>query len=76
MAMATIDKTSIREELDRFKQEFEKLCSDDRVSPEIRAVMNSLLVVVELILAIFLGVCRIMLFAPTQNKKHEVGVSC
>jgi PAS domain S-box-containing protein len=23
-----------------------------------------------------LGVCRIMLFAPTQNKKHEVGVSC
>lgn len=54
MAMATIDKTSIRGEVDRLKQEFGKLCSDDKVSPEIRTVMNSLLVVVELILAIFL----------------------
>jgi transposase len=54
MAMATLNKTSVREEVYRLKQEFDKLCSDGKVSPETRAVMNSLLVVVDLILAIFL----------------------
>ena len=52
--MATVDKTSIREEVIRLKQEFEQLCSTGNVSPEVRAIMNSLLVVVELILSIFL----------------------
>ena len=54
MAMATINKTSVREEVDRLKQEFDKLCLNGKVSAEIRAVMNSLLVVVDLILAIFI----------------------
>lgn len=54
IAMASLNKTSVREEVDRLKQEFDQLCSDGKVSPEIRAVMNSLLVVVDLILAIFL----------------------
>ena len=54
MAMATLNKTSVRDEVDRLKQEFDRLCSDGKVSPEIRAVMSSLLVVVDLILAIFL----------------------
>jgi len=52
--MATVDKASIREEVDRLKQEFEQLCSAGKVSSEIRIVMNSLLVVVELILSVFL----------------------
>ena len=52
--MATVDKTSVRDEVDRLKREFEQLCSDGKVSSEIRVVMNSLLVVVELILSIFL----------------------
>jgi transposase len=54
MAMATVDKTSVRDEVTRLKKEFEQLCSDGKVSSEIRVVMNSLLVVVELILSIFL----------------------
>ncbi len=54
MAMATVNKTSVREEVERLKQEFEQLCSGGKVSSEIRVVMNSLLVVVELILSIFL----------------------
>lgn len=54
MAMATVDKTSVREEIDRLKREFEQLCADGKVSSEIRVVMNSLLVVVELILSVFL----------------------
>lgn len=52
--MATIDKTSVRAEIDRLKTEFEQLCSDGKVSAEIRVVVNSLLVVIELILSIFL----------------------
>ncbi len=52
--MATIDKTSVRGEVDRLKNEFEQLCSEGKVSSEIRVLMNSLLVIVELILSIFL----------------------
>ena len=52
--MSTVNKTSIREEIDRLKQEFEQLCSTGKVSSEIRILMNSLLVVVELILSVFL----------------------
>jgi transposase len=52
--MGTVNKTSVREEVERLKQDFEQLCSAGKVSSEIRVVMNSLLVVVELILAVFL----------------------
>ncbi len=52
--MATINKTSIREEVSRLKKDFDLLCKEDKVSVEMRAVMNSLLMVVELILAVFL----------------------
>jgi transposase len=52
--MATMNKKSVREEVDRVKQEFEQLCTDGKVTPEVKVVMNSLLVVVELILSIFL----------------------
>lgn len=54
MSMATMNKTSVRQEVNRLKQEFEQLCSDGKVSPEIRVVINSLLVVVEVILSVFL----------------------
>ena len=52
--MAIVDKISIREEVDRIKREFEQLCLDDTVSKDLQVVMNSLLVVVELILSVFL----------------------
>lgn len=52
--MATIDKTSVRDEVNRLKIEFEHLCSEGKVSSEIRVLMSSLLVVVDLILSIFL----------------------
>lgn len=52
--MATMNKTRVREEVDRVKQEFEQLCLADKVTPEIRALMNSMLLIVELILAVFL----------------------
>ena len=39
--MATINKKSIREEINRIKKDFEHLCEGGKVSPEIQAVMNS-----------------------------------
>lgn len=52
--MATVNKTSIREEVSRLKNDFDILCKDGKVSAEMLAVMSSILMVVELTLAVFL----------------------
>lgn len=49
-----MNKTSVREEIERLKHEFELLSSAGKVSPETRVVINSLLIIVELILSVFL----------------------
>ena len=54
ISMGTMNKTSIREEIERLQDDLKPLCSAGKVSPETRVVMNCLLVVVELILAVFL----------------------
>jgi len=77
--MATVNKTSVREEVDRLKLEFEQLCSAGKVSSEIRVVMNSLLVVVELILSVFLEkntrkTSKNSSLPPSQTEKDETAV--
>lgn len=52
--MASLDKTSIRKEIDRLKVDFEQLRADGKVTAESLVVMNSLFLIVELILSIFL----------------------
>ena len=52
--MANLDKASVRNEVSRLKADFEKLCAEGKITCESQAVMNSLFMVVELILAIFL----------------------
>lgn len=52
--MANLDKASVRTEVSRLKADFEKLCGEGKVTGESQAVMTSLFLVVELILAIFL----------------------
>jgi transposase len=52
--MATLNKQSVRKEIERLKNDFDELCSAGKVSSEMRILMNSLLVIVELILSIFL----------------------
>lgn len=79
MGMATVNKTSVREEVDRLKLEFEQLCSAGKVSSEIRVVMNSLLVVVELILSVFLEkntrkTSKNSSLPPSQTEKDETAV--
>jgi transposase len=52
--MANLDKASVRSEVSRLKADFEKLCAEGKITGESQAIMNSLFMVVELILAIFL----------------------
>ena len=52
--MASIDKTSVRNEVGRLKADFELLCSEGKVTSEIRVLMNSMLMIIELMLSIFL----------------------
>jgi transposase len=54
VSVAGIDKTSIRNEVGRLKAEFEQVCREGKVSPEIKTIMKSLFMIVELMLTIFL----------------------
>jgi len=52
--MGKIDKQSVRQEIERIKKEFNKLSVSGKLTPEIEVLMNSILMVVDLILSIFL----------------------
>lgn len=52
--MASLDKQSVREEVERLKSNFESLSREVKVSPETQTLFNSLFLIVELILSIFL----------------------
>ncbi len=52
--MANLDKTSVRDEVSRLKADFEILSAAGKVAPELKMLMNSMLMMMELILSIFL----------------------
>ncbi len=52
--MATIDKQSVRAEVDKVKAEFDALCAAGKVNDEVRVLMRSMLMIIDLILAIFM----------------------
>ena len=52
--MAQIDKTSVRNEVSKIKADFEKLCTDGKITSEIKFLMNSMFMIMELMLSIFL----------------------
>jgi transposase len=52
--MASINKTSVRDELDRLKGEFNRLESEKAISGETRMLISSMLTLLELICSIFL----------------------
>ena len=52
--MATINKASLRTELETIEQQFDELSSAGRVRPEIGALFRTLLMLFELMVAIFL----------------------
>lgn len=52
--MASLDKTTVRNEVSRLKTDFEKLCTDGKITSESKVLMNSMFMIIELILSIFL----------------------
>ena len=52
--MASLDKTSVRNQVEKLKTDFERLRCDGKVTVEVQAIMSSMLMMIELILAIFL----------------------
>ena len=52
--MPKIDKPTVRNEISRIKADFEQLCADGKITGEIKVLMNSMLMIMELMLSIFL----------------------
>lgn len=52
--MANINKESVREEVTKLKQQFEKLSAAGKVNSEVALLMSSMFMVIELILSIFM----------------------
>ena len=52
--MATVNKASLRTEFDALKARFESLCAEGKMSPESRAHVDALLMLFELLMAVFM----------------------
>jgi hypothetical protein len=52
--MANLDKSTVRNEVSRLKDDFEQLCADGKITTESKVLMNSMFMIIELILSIFL----------------------
>ena len=52
--MANLDKSTVRNEVSRLKEDFEQLCTDGKITSESKVLMNSMFMIIELILSIFL----------------------
>ena len=52
--MATLNKASLRTEFDALKARFESLCAKGKMSPESRALFDALLMLFELLMAVFM----------------------
>ena len=52
--MASLNKQSLREELDTLKGRFTQLCSEGKITTESRALIDALLMLLQLLMAIFM----------------------
>jgi transposase len=52
--MAQMDKTTVRNEVSRIKADFEQMCSGGKITAEIKFLMNSMFMIMELMLSICL----------------------
>ena len=52
--MASLDKKSVREEFEKIKVQFDLLCHQEKVSTEVKLLMQSMLSMMTLVLAIFM----------------------
>jgi len=63
--LASLDKSSVRNEVSQLKADYEQLCANEKVSSEMAALMKSLFLIIELILSIFLE------RATKKNRKNS-----
>ena len=52
--MATVNKTSLRTEFEALKARFESLCAAGKMSAEVRALVETLLLLMQLLMAVFM----------------------
>jgi len=52
--MPSVNRQSLREEFDTLKAQFESLCAEDKVGSEIRALVQAMLMLFELLMAVFM----------------------
>jgi hypothetical protein len=52
--MGTVNKQSVREEVERIKSDFERLSAEKKISPEVKILFQSIFTIINLILSIFL----------------------
>jgi hypothetical protein len=52
--MASVNKASLREEFASLKGQFEQYCAKGQVSAELRALFEALLILFELLMAVFM----------------------
>ena len=52
--MSSINKQSLREEFETLKTQFTRLCSDGKMSPESRSLFQAMLMLFELLMAVFM----------------------
>ena len=73
--MATVNKASLRAEFDALKARFESLCAAGKVSAEGRALVDALLMLVELMMAVFMEKhtpkSRANSSLPASNSPHD-----
>ena len=52
--MSSVNKKSLREEFDTLKAQFERLCTEDKMGSESRALVQAMLMLFELLMAVFM----------------------
>lgn len=78
--MASLNKISVREEVTKLKADFAQLSREGKVTPETSALFQSLLLIVEMILSIFLErqtrkTSKNSSLPPSQTDKDETSLS-
>jgi len=72
----TVNKQSVREEFDRLKCEFKQLSADKKITPEIAALFNGLMMLLNIMFSVFLEkqtkkTSRNSGIPPSQTQKDE-----
>ena len=69
--MATVNKSSLRAEFDALKARFESLCAAGKMSAESRALVDALLMLFELLMAVFMEK-----HTPKSSANSSLPASC